>query len=292
MGDWRDQKRAFRREWRQRKEEFRERLRQGRGIRPSGWSPWSREGGPRRRVFGWRVWMLPVFLWPLMLDIPAEIIMGRPHRLTGSVVGLGLAWMAAYRMSRGTEGDARRGAIMMGAAAGVVAAVAAGLPPPIAVALGLGAWLGTRLVTQDLAETEVAPEPAPAPEPRPEPAAPDPLDGPRAQLARIAGAAPHLPLGGQLLEAAGAMQAVVEDLEARPARLHDARRFLNVHLDGLSRIVDRLEAGAEPPDTLPALLTDLALSARKLRSELRSAESEALDIQVKVLSERLRQEGT
>lgn len=88
------------------------------------------------------------------------------------------------------------------------------------------------------------------------------------------------------------MQAVVEDLAARPARLHDARRFLNVHLDGLSRIVDRLEAGAEPPETLPSLLTDLAASARKLRSELRSAESEALDIQVKVLAERLRQEGT
>jgi hypothetical protein len=44
------------------------------------------------------------------------------------------------------------------------------------------------------------------------------------------------------------------------------------------------------PPTLPSLLTDLAASARKLRSELRVAESEALDIQVKVLAERLRQE--
>lgn len=292
MSAWKDQRRALRREWRQRKEEFRQRLREGKGIRPPGWSPWSRDGDQPRRVFGWRVWMLPVFLWPLMLDIPAEIIMGRPHRLTGSIIGLALAWMAAYRMSRGTEGDVRRGAALMGAAAGIVASMSAGLPPAIAVALGFGAWFGTRLVTQDLAETEVAPEPEPVIEAPPEPAKPDPLDGPRAQLARIAGAAPHLPLGGQLLEAAGAMQAVVEDLEARPARLHDARRFLNVHLDGLSRIVDRLEAGAEPPETLPALLTDLAASARKLRSELRSAESEALDIQVKVLAERLRQEGT
>jgi hypothetical protein len=106
----------------------------------------------------------------------------------------------------------------------------------------------------------------------------------------VAGAAPHLPHGTLLLEAAGAMQSVVEDLETRPARLHEARRFLAVHLDGLSRIVDRLEAGAAPPETLPSLLTDMAASARKLRSELRVAESEALDIQVKVLAERLRQE--
>ncbi len=242
-----------------------------------------------QRVFGWRVWMLPVFLWPLMLDIPAEIVMGRPHRLSGSIAGLVLAWLAANRMARGTAGDTRRGAVLMGVSAGITAFLAAGMPPPIAVLLGFGAWFGTRLLTQDLAAAEVAP--APAPEPA-EPARPDPLDGPRAQLARIAGAAPRLPLSLQLLEAASALQGVVEDLEARPARLHDARRFLNVHLDGLSRIVDRLEAGAEPPGTLPALLDDLAASARKLRSELRSAESEALDIQVKVLAERLRQEGT
>ncbi|WP_421993781.1 hypothetical protein [Roseococcus sp.] len=291
---WKEQKRALKREWGERKSQVRAQIReQVRAKSPWKSSPWGHDNPPRpRRVFGWRVWMLPVFLWPLMLDIPAEIIMGRPHRMIGSLLGLALAWMAANRMARGTEGDARRGAVLMGAAAGVVAAVAAGLPPPMALALAFGAWFGTRLLTQDLAESEVEAVVEPAPALPEEPPRSDLLDGPRAQLARIAGAAPHLPLGTQLLEAATAMQGVVEDLEVRPARLQDARRFLNVQLDGLSRIVDRLEAGAEPPQTLPALLTDLAESARKLRSELRSAESEALDIQVKVLSERLRQEGT
>jgi hypothetical protein len=246
------------------------------------------EGGRRlRRVFGWRVWMLPAFLWPLMFDIPAEIIMGRPRQLVGSALGMLLAWMAANRMSRRVEGGAESGAVLMGVAAGLVAGLSASLPPPIAVVLGFGAWLGTRLLTQDLAETEVAPEPEAVSE-----ALPDPLDGPRDQLARIAGAAPRLPHGTQLLEAASAMQGVIEELETRPARLPDARRFLNVHLDGLVRIVDRLEAGAAPPETLPALLADLAESAHRLRGELHSAESEALDIQVKVLAERLRQEGT
>ncbi|MBS7791436.1 5-bromo-4-chloroindolyl phosphate hydrolysis family protein [Roseococcus sp. SDR] len=231
-------------------------------------------------VFGWRVWLLPMFFWPLFLDVPVEIIRGGGTRLVGALLGLGLAWYAAALMAQGRR---RKGAQLFGVAAGLTAGLAAGITPPIAVGLGFGAWFGVRLLTADLPE-------AAAPPPPPEPARPDPLDGPRAQLSRIAAAAPRLPLGTLLLEAAGAMQGVVEDLEARPARLHEARRFLAVHLDGLSRIVDRLEAGAAPPETLPSLLTDLTASARKLRSELRMAESEALEIQVKVLAERLRQE--
>jgi hypothetical protein len=211
-----------------------------------------------------------------------EIIRGNPKHLVGALLGLGLSWYAASLMAGGRR---RQGAKLYGVAAGLAAGLAASISPPIAVALGFGAWFGARLLTEDL--PEVAPVVPAEPE---RPAAPDPLDGPRSQLARIAGAAPQLPLGTLLLEAAGAMQGVVEDLEARPARLHEARRFLAVHLDGLSRIVDRLEAGAAPPETLPSLLTDMAASARKLRSELRVAESEALDIQVKVLAERLRQE--
>ncbi len=236
-----------------------------------------------RPFFGWRVWLLPMFFWPLLLDVPVELIRGNPKQLVGALLGLGLSWYAAALMAQGRR---RKGAQLFGVAAGLSAGLAAGITPPIAVALGFGAWFGARLLTADL--PEAAPPPAP-PEPE-RPAVPDPLEGPRAQLARITGLAPRLPLGTLLLEAASAMQGVIEDLEARPARLHEARRFLAVHLDGLSRIVDRLEAGAAPPPTLPSLLTDLAASARKLRSELRVAESEALDIQVKVLAERLRQE--
>ncbi|MBX9750728.1 MAG: 5-bromo-4-chloroindolyl phosphate hydrolysis family protein [Roseococcus sp.] len=254
---WKNQKRAWKRRWEQQPRE-----------------------ATRQPIFGWRVWLLPMFFWPLLLDLPVEIIRGNAKQLVGTLLGLGLSWFAASLMAQGRR---RKGAQLFGVAAGLTAGLAAGITPPVAVALGFGAWFGARLLTDDL--PEVAPPPAP-----PAPAQPDPLDGPRAQLARIAGAAPQLPLGTLLLEAAGAMQGVVEDLEARPARLHEARRFLAVHLDGLSRIVDRLEAGAAPPETLPSLLTDLAASARKLRSELRVAESQALDIQVKVLAERLRQE--
>lgn len=269
--DWQEQRRAWER-----------RRRQG---KPSGqlWPAKPRAEEQRRPVFGWRVWLLPLFFWPLAFELLVEMVRGGGRSLTGALLGLGLSWFGAALMAQGRR---RKGAVLFGVAAGLSAGLSAGIPPPIAVALGFGAWFGVRLLTEDL--PEIAPPPPP---PQPEPAAvPGPLSASRAQLAHITEAAPGLPLAPLLLDAADAMRAVVDDIETRPTRLHEARRFLAVHLDGLSRIVVRLEAGAEPPPTLPSLLTDLTESARKLRDELRVAESEALDIQVKVLAERLRQE--
>jgi hypothetical protein len=270
---WKDQKRAWKD---QRREERRENRPEPRG---------EERRGP---VFGWRVWLLPLFFWPLVLDVVIELFRGSPARLAGGVLGLALAWMAAARMARGQPGDLKAGAVMFGVAAGLAAGLAAKVFPPFAVALGFGAYFGVRLLTADLARHEPLPEPEPAAAPPP---ANDPLAGPRAQLSRVLAAAPHLPHAALLIEAAGAMQGVIDDLTLRPARLSEARRFLTVQVDGLSRIVERLEAGAEPPETLPPLLAELAAAARRLRAQLREAESEALDIQVKVLSDRLRQEG-
>ncbi|HEV7455433.1 MAG TPA: hypothetical protein VGN96_01545 [Roseococcus sp.] len=275
--DWEDRKRAwkdYKRGW---KAQRREDRREARTERP----------GP---IFGWRVWLLPLFLWPLAFDIPIEILRGNSSQLVGGILGVALAWMGAARMARGGPGDLRAGAILMGVAAGLTAGLAAKIFPPIAVAMGFGTFFGVRLLTADMAAYEPPPPapPPPAPTPTPEAAS---LVGPRAQIARIRAAAPPLPHAPLLLEAVSAMQGVVDDLAARPAQLHEARRFLAVHLDGLVRIVERLEAGAEPPETLPQLLRDLTASAHRLRGELRQVESQALDIQVKVLSDRLRQEG-
>lgn len=291
MPGWKEAERAWeaqKRAWKEQKREWKAQRREWR----RGGGPWTNgPGGPQASerggpVFGWRVWLLPLFLWPLFLDVLVELFTGGARGLVGALLGLGFAWAAAARMARGQAGDLQRGAILMGVAGGITAGLAAGIFVPVAVAMGFGAWAGTRLLTADLAAHE-----APAPSPASPPPADDPLEGPRAQIARILAAAPHLPHAALLIEAAGAMQGVVDDLALRPARSPEARRFLNIHVDGLARIVDRLEAGAEPPPTLPALLADLAASARRLRAELREAETEALDIQVKVLSDRLRQEG-
>ena len=64
---------------------------------------------------------------------------------------------------------------------------------------------------------------------------------------------------------AQAMEGVLDDLSERPDRLPMARRFLTVHLDGLERNTERLEAGAAPPERLPALLEDLTRTAGELR---------------------------
>jgi hypothetical protein len=288
MTGWKDAERAWEAQKRAWKEQKRAWKREQREAKRGG--PWVNDAAPvatgrRGPVFGWRVWLLPLFLWPLFLDIPVELLFGTGRGLVGALLGLGFAWFAAARMARGQPGDLERGALLMGVAGGLTAGLAAGIFAPVAVAMGVGAWAGTRLLTADLA-AHAPPEPAPPPPP-----ANDALAGPRAQISRILAAAPGLPHAALLSEAAAAMQGVVDDLTLRPARSPEARRFLNVHVDGLARIVDRLEAGAQPPPGLPALLGDLAASARRLRAELREAESEALDIQVKVLSDRLRQEG-
>lgn len=236
------------------------------------------------RRFGWRVWFLPVFLWPLGLDVLLELLDDEPRNLLGGLLGLGLSLLAARRLARGRAGDTRRGAVLMGVAAGLSALLAAEMTAVAAIVLGAGAWLGTRLLTDDLPEAPPAPEPPPRP-------VEDTLASIRAQVAHAAAAAPALPEGPRLAAAAEALAAVLEDLDRRPERIPDARRMLGMQAEGLSRIVARLEAGAAPPPSLPLLLADMRDAALRLREEMGAAETEALDIQVKVLAERLRQEG-
>jgi hypothetical protein len=153
--------------------------------------------------------------------------------------------------------------------------------------LGFGAAWGTRLAFSAL--PELAPPPPP-PEPPPPPPPPGPLDEARARLDRIAGFAARR-ADPALIGVASAIAGVLDDLDTRPQRLPMARRFLNVQLDGLERVTQRLEAGAAPPETLPVLLQDLTTAATQLRASIRREESEALEIQVKVLADRLKEEG-
>jgi hypothetical protein len=224
---------------------------------------------------GARGLLLPLLLWPLFFDALWEIATGDVRALMGAVLCAGFTLFGVHLLRRGQAGDTRRAAIMVAIGTGMIAGLGAELPMPMPPLLAAGAWLGTRLL-YDGAVQEVAP-PAPPPPP-------GPLDEARTRLARIA-AQPSLS------GVAAAMGRVLDDLAARPERLPEARRFLVVHLDGLDRIRERLEAGAEPPPGLPKLIEDLTGAADDLRARLRAEESAALDIQVKVLSERLRQEG-
>ena len=234
----------------------------------------------------WRAFIPLVLAWPLLLDLPVGMLFGHGRGLVGAMLGLGLFTLAAMRVQRGGHGDTRRGGVLVGVGAGLVAGLGAGVFPPVAVALGFGAYAGARLIWDDL--PEAAPEPAPPPRAAIEPG---PLDEAAARLLAVRAAAPRLPLTLALTGAVDAMEALRAELAPRPDMLPEARRFLLTNLDGIERIQARLAAGAEPPAPLSPLLAEMARAADDWRGRLRALETEALEIQVKVMADRLREEG-
>ncbi len=227
---------------------------------------------------------LPFFALPL---VPAALVFalaGQSRGVTGCLLGLGFTALAVRQMRRGRQGDARRAGWLMAVGTGLAAGLAARLAFPMPLVMAGLALLGTRLLYAEI------PELAPPPPPPAPPPPPGPIEAARARLDRILDAA-RWRQDSHLLATAEAMTGVLEDLVARPERLPLARRFLAVHLDGLERITARLQAGATPPATLAPLLDDLARTATELRDKVRREESEALEIQVKVLADRLKQEG-
>ncbi len=239
-----------------------------------GWIGWR----TRTRGFG-----LPFFASPL---IPAALLgaLGGDERIVlGSALGFGLSVLAARVLNRGRKGDADRAAAIMAAGTGLAAWLAAGMGVVFPFVLATGAFFGTRMAFQSLPETAPPPPPVPS-------APPGPIELARERVARLEGTAMRLN-EPRVMGVAQAMRGVLDDLSERPERLPQARRFLSVHLDGLERITERLEGGAAPPERLPALLEDLSRTAGELRERLRREETEALDIQVKVMSDRLREEG-
>lgn len=232
----------------------------------------------------WRGLGLPVFASPLLPAGLIAAIGGDEQIVLGSALGFGASLLAARILRRGRQGDTNRASWLMAAGTGLAAHFAADLGTIFPFIMAGGALLGTRLSYQALPET--APPPAPPAPPGP----PGPIEESRLRLARIGAVAERL-ADPRLRGAADAMGGVLDDLTERPDRLPMARRFLTVQLDGLERITARLEAGAAAPAALPPLLDELQRSAGELRGRLRREESEALEIQVKVLSDRLREEG-
>lgn len=218
--------------------------------------------------------VLVVLAMPLAPALLFNLLGGDERRLVGTLLGLGLAGLALRDLRRGRI---RRAAVLTGLATGLAAHLAALVPGLGAVVLGLMAGFGAQLLYAD----------APPPEPvlPPAPPAPDPLAVPRARLTGLQAADPRL------RPATLALGGLLAELDRRPGALPEARRFLNLQLDGLERIATRLRAGATPPESLPALIDEMARGSGAMREKLVHAENEALEIQVKVLAERLREEG-
>jgi hypothetical protein len=227
--------------------------------RPSG-GPWSGAPSPRdglRRVRGALLVLLALPLAPALL---VNLIGGSGEQVAGTLLGIG-GIALALRALRGGQGR-KRAALLLGA-----------------VMFGLMAWFGALLLYEGVPEPEPVAVPA-------APVVPDPLAPPRARLLALDNTT-----SSRLRPALFGLRELLVELERRPDALPDSRRFLNLQLDGLERIARSLEAGAEPPPSLDRLVQEMAEGSGALRNRIRAAESEALDIQIKVLSDRLRQEG-
>ena len=229
----------------------------------------------------WRGWLPPLMALPLVPAMLVNLFAGREVALLGCALGAALPLLASWLLRRGRKGDAARAALAMGGAAAITGLLGAEAGPVAALLLGLGAWGGTHLLYMGMEESLPVPQPPPMPEP---------LRDARLRLSGLIRRLPALP-EPRLMPVAAAIDGVLDDLERRPDRFAQVRDILALHLDGLERIVSRLEAGATPPPGLPALLADVEAGARGLRERLREEESVALEVQVKVLGDRLRQEG-
>lgn len=258
-------------------------------------APFEAAGTPwtwRRRIGAF----LPAFMMAgLAPTFFISLISGQSRRAIGVMLAIGLCLLAAGRLRRASRRGALRAAAgLIGVATGLGAVMAGGAPGAIALILGVIAAYGAHLFYGDLVSAAAVPEPEPVPAPEPEqplPAEAPPLviEG-RAKLLRVRHTAVSM-ADPNLTRATDALSAVLDDLARNPQHIPEARRFVVVQLDGLSRIAERLDNGASPPATLYGLLDEMAGAANGLRARLRAHESEALAIQVKVLQERLRQEG-
>jgi hypothetical protein len=219
--------------------------------------------------------------WLLLLALPLgpallfNLMGGSSRPIVGTVLGIGGLALAVRALRRG---KGRQAAALVGVATGLLALLAAHVPAVGAVVFGAMAWFGMSLLYEG----------APAPDPEPVPAPPprhDSLAAPRARLAALAQGP------ARLRPAVSSLQELLAEMDRQAEPTPDARRFLNIQVEGLERITARIAAGAEPPGALDALLQDMVRGSTGLRERMRTQESEALDIQIKVLSDRLRQEG-
>jgi hypothetical protein len=208
---------------------------------------------------------------PLPLALLFNLIGGAQRPILGVLLGIGGIVLALRALRRGRP---KHAAILVGVGTGLLAALACNAPVLAALVFGAMAFLGTRLLYEGV--PEAAPE---------VPARPDLLAVPRSRLATL-GSAPS-----RLRPAVVALGELLGELEQRPDPLPEARRFLTVQLDGLERIAQKLRAGAVPPVALDELVEEMARASAALRGRLRAEQQDALEIQVKVLSDRLREEG-
>lgn len=259
----------------------------------------------RRFRHGQRGWLL--FFLSLPLAVTAVIGLGAGNlALLGGAGGAWALIVAGTILARrgfAAEAEGRTPpprfrsqlAVAVGIGTGLAAALAAGHNPAFAALFGLGAAAGVRLL--------YGPDPRPAlPAEAAKPLAGDAavLAAARDRIARLEAAAAAVPQK-EFAEAIGRIASlarrVLAEAEQDPADLRQARRYLTVYLEGAETVANRYvetHRGLAAPsleENFRALLADLEAGFTQQLAQLKERDARALDIDIAVLQQRLREEG-
>ena len=256
---------------------------------------------------------LLIFLltWPLLLKAIFSLWTDEPGMLLASGGGWLLFTLGALLCRRGLYAEMlererplgsrrgrrlkRAGGAVVGAATAFTALFAAGHSIPIAIVFGLLATLGYFLLYGGERSQEVRRLPETADE---ETAlllrdAWRRLDGLEAASRRIGSVEFRQRLRSIVLGGERILQLIAED----PRDLRRARKFLTVYLDGAHRITEEYarthgtRAPAELEHNFRTLLVDMQNTCEEQYGKLLQHDASDLDVQIEVLSARLRREG-
>lgn len=251
--------------------------------------------------------------WPLLLKAVLSLWTNEPGMLAASGGGWLLFMLGALLYRRGRHAELlererplpsrrgrslkRAGGAVVGLATAVTAFFAAGHGLPIALTFGLLAMLGYFLVYGD--DRNPAAATRRLPDAVGEEAADllreawRRLDGIEGASRRIASREFRQRLGHIVGGAERILKLVAED----PRDLRRARKFLTVYLDGAHRITEeyaRTHAAGAPADleqNFRTLLVDMQNTCDEQYTKLLQHDSSDLEVQIEVLSARLRREG-
>jgi hypothetical protein len=260
----------------------------------------------RRFRHGQRGWALLLLSAPLLVTAVVGLASGNLGVLAGAAGAWALIVAGTIAARRGFAAEAegreaprgfrKRLAAFVGVGTGLAAGLAAGHNPVVAVLFGLGAAAGIRL----LYGPDAAPPPS-APEPE-KPLAGDAavLAAARARIGRLEAAARAVPqrdFAEAIARIAALARRIVDEAEADPADLRRARRYLTLYLEGAETVANRYvethrgQAAPALEENFRTLLADLEAGFAAQLAQLRETDVRALDIDIAVLQQRLREEG-
>ncbi|MCU0838340.1 MAG: 5-bromo-4-chloroindolyl phosphate hydrolysis family protein [Rhodospirillales bacterium] len=260
-------------------------------------------------------WALTLYLLPLplVLDAVLSLWFGNFHGVLSSSIGYALFVAAAQAVRQGSQQEAavrrrpralaRRwpwkslGAVLAGIATAVTAAASAGHDLGVAVAFGVAAGLGARLVygaDPPLRAEAVAGAAGNGDDVQQALAT---AYGRLDRIEAIAAALPSREFQQRLRTIGRQLATLLAMIEQEPANFALSRRFLNVYLDHSLDVMEKYSrvfprgASAELEHNFRSLLVDIENTCDQQHRSLVQRDLMDLDVQIEVLSQRLRQDG-